>query len=73
LKTVASSAAEGGRDFAQILFAAVLHVCAASAFAFSVALGCTPELRPVQPAEMGRIVAILQLGGLHHCYERRAA
>jgi transposase InsO family protein len=33
----------------------------------------TPEPRPVQPPEFGRIVAIPQLGGLHHRYERRAA
>lgn len=33
----------------------------------------TPEPRPVQRAEGGRIVAIPQVGGLHHRYERRAA
>ncbi len=33
----------------------------------------TPEARPVQAAEGGRIVAIPQAGGLHHRYERRAA
>src|SRR5207248_8469204 len=32
----------------------------------------TPEPRPVQSAELGRIVAIPQVGGLHHRYERRA-
>jgi putative transposase len=30
-----------------------------------------PMLRPVQPA--GRVVAVSQVGGLHHRYERRAA
>jgi len=33
----------------------------------------TPEPRSVQPPEIGRVVAIPQLGGLHHRYERRAA
>jgi putative transposase len=33
----------------------------------------SPEPRPIQPAEMGRVVAVPQLGGLHHRYERRAA
>ena len=33
----------------------------------------TPEPRPVQPPELGRIVAIPQVGGLHHRYEWRAA
>jgi len=33
----------------------------------------TPESRPVQAPEAGRIVAILEVGGLHHRYERRAA
>ncbi len=32
-----------------------------------------PEPRPVQPPEAGAIVAIPQVGGLHHRYERRAA
>jgi putative transposase len=32
-----------------------------------------PEPRPVQSAELGRIVAMPQVGGLHHRYERRAA
>ena len=33
----------------------------------------TPESRPVQAPETGRIVAIPEVGGLHHRYERRAA
>ena len=33
----------------------------------------SPEPRAVQPPERGRIVAIPQVGGLHHRYERRAA
>jgi putative transposase len=32
-----------------------------------------PEPRPIQPVEMGRVVAVAQVGGLHHRYERRAA
>jgi putative transposase len=33
----------------------------------------SPESREVQPPALGRIVAIPQVGGLHHRYERRAA
>ena len=33
----------------------------------------TPESRPVQAPEAGRIVAIPEVGGLHHRYERSAA
>jgi multidrug efflux pump subunit AcrB len=33
----------------------------------------TPEPRPIQPPEIGSVVAIPQVGGLHHRYERRAA
>src|SRR5215471_9792104 len=33
----------------------------------------TPESRPLQAPEAGRIVAIPVVGGLHHRYERRAA
>ncbi len=32
----------------------------------------SPEPRPIQPPEMGSIVAIPQVAGLHHRYERRA-
>jgi putative transposase len=32
-----------------------------------------PEPRPIQPPEIGPVVAISQVGGLHHRYERRAA
>jgi transposase InsO family protein len=32
-----------------------------------------PESRPVQRPEVGRVVALPHLGGLHHRYERRAA
>jgi transposase InsO family protein len=33
----------------------------------------TPEPRPVQSPEAGRIISIPEVGGLHHRYERRAA
>src|SRR5215469_10053907 len=32
-----------------------------------------PEPRAIQPPEMGSVVAVPQVGGLHHRYERRAA
>jgi putative transposase len=32
-----------------------------------------PETRPIQGPELGRVVAVPQVGGLHHRYERRAA
>jgi len=32
-----------------------------------------PEPRPVHRLELGDVVAIRQVGGLHHRYERRAA
>ena len=33
----------------------------------------SPEPRPIQSPETGRVVAMPQVGGLHHRYERRAA
>ena len=33
----------------------------------------SPVPRPIQPADMGRVVAMAEAGGLHHRYERRAA
>ena len=33
----------------------------------------SPEPRPIQSADTGRVVAIPAVGGLHHRYERRAA
>jgi len=33
----------------------------------------TPETRPVHPPALGPVVAIAEVGGLHHRYERRAA
>lgn len=33
----------------------------------------SPEPRPIQPPTSGRVVAVAQVGGLHHRYERRAA
>jgi transposase InsO family protein len=32
-----------------------------------------PDPRPTQPRRIGRVVAIPQVGGLHHRYERLAA
>jgi len=32
-----------------------------------------PDPRPIQPRRIGRVVAIRQVGGLHHRYERLAA
>jgi hypothetical protein len=33
----------------------------------------TPIARRVQASTEGRVVAFPEVGGLHHCYERRAA
>jgi putative transposase len=33
----------------------------------------SPEPRVVQPPEIGPVVSVRQVGGLHHRYERRAA
>jgi putative transposase len=33
----------------------------------------SPEPRAIQPPEMGSVVVMPQVGGLHHRYERRAA
>jgi putative transposase len=33
----------------------------------------SPEPRSIQPEQMGRVVALPQVGGLHHRYGRRAA
>jgi len=33
----------------------------------------TPEPREVQPPELGDVIELPQVGGLHHRYERRAA
>src|SRR5579864_7190039 len=33
----------------------------------------SPESRAIQPPEMGSVVVVPQVGGLHHRYERRAA
>jgi hypothetical protein len=32
-----------------------------------------PESRPVHPPSMGKVVALPEVGGLHHRYERLAA
>ena len=32
-----------------------------------------PESRPVQPPELGSVVELPEVGGLHHRYVRRAA
>ena len=32
-----------------------------------------PDYRPVEPPEMGEVISLTRLGGLHHRYSRRAA
>jgi len=32
-----------------------------------------PEPRPIQPPTMGKVVALPEVGGRHHRYERQAA
>jgi len=38
----------------------------------SLAMDC-PEPRPVHPPDRGRVIAVPEVGGLHHHYERQAA
>jgi transposase InsO family protein len=38
----------------------------------SLAMDC-PQARPIQPPGIGRMIAVPEVGGLHHHYERRAA
>jgi putative transposase len=38
----------------------------------SLAMNC-PEPRPVSPPDRGRVIAVPEVGGLHHHYERQAA
>jgi len=33
----------------------------------------SPQSRPISPPREGRVMAVPQVGGLHHRYERRAA
>ena len=32
-----------------------------------------PDVRPIEPPELGKVVQIPEVGGLHHRYVRRAA
>jgi transposase InsO family protein len=38
----------------------------------SLAMDC-PEARPTHPPRSGRVIAVAEVGGLHHHYERQAA
>jgi hypothetical protein len=38
----------------------------------SLGMDC-PHPRPVYPPERGKVIAVPEVGGLHHHYERRAA
>jgi putative transposase len=38
----------------------------------SLAMDC-PLSRPVEPLEVGEVIALPEVGGLHHHYERQAA
>jgi putative transposase len=38
----------------------------------SLTMDC-PEPRPILSADQGRVIAVPEVGGLHHHYERRAA
>ena len=38
----------------------------------ALAMDC-PEPRPIQPPERGKVIAVPEVGGLHHHYERQAA
>ncbi len=50
------------------------YVCYYHASRTHLALGKdAPDLREVQPPELGRIVEFPEVGGLHHRYSRRAA
>jgi putative transposase len=53
---------------------AVPHADCPSCATVPVSLGKeSPEPRPVQVSEIGPVVSVRQVGGLHHRYDRRAA